>query len=313
MSHYTINDGFNGLWVRGQGTFAPSESIGLTEPIYTTDGLNINFFEDLAMLNHGNLFVMPLKVNSLSDSIVVEGEASLSTASDMVNTSNYRLQLGEKVCLAPPLTRDQEFRACTIGSESVAHLFPLTVPKNRYQSELHQMENFLCLYDIINNSVLEKPKKDEFKHKISTLAEDQMSPISCHLNSGNQLWNSVVHTCDGDIDKTLNALYSIYSQSDFNVFNTFRDLNTSSKFLDGLILINDSTKWISDGGENGIFDSIIQTLTNLRFLCDCSMDAYKMSARAVVTHSLEVGRLSDQFYCPSVYRGSRCVINIITE
>lgn len=309
MSYSTINDNFNGLWVRGCGTFPLNESIGLKQPIYTSDGINMNFFEDLAQMNwkDGNMFVMPTHVTFLSDAILAEEQTGIMASTDMINSSDYNLKLNDKISLAPPLTKDQEFKVRTHGSETT-HIFPLTVPRDRYMLELHQLDIYLFLYNIINTMVLSKDKKEQYLHKIAHLADDNMSIVHSNSNSGNLLWGSAMVAC-GNPSKTLSALDLIYSHTDENIFNKYKELNNTADLHRGLDLLVDHTAWNSDP------DIVIltETLNNLRSLCNSSMDAYRMSSQAKIKQSLEVERYSDMFFGPTVGRGGKCVVNIIID
>jgi hypothetical protein len=309
MSYSTINEDFHGLWIRGCGTFPLNESIGLKQPIYTSDGINMNFFENLAEMNwkDGNLFVMPTNVKILSDAILVEEQTGIMSSTDMINTSDYNLKLNDKISLAPPLTKDQEFKVRTHSSETT-HIFPLTVPRDRYMLELHQLDVYLYLYNIINTMVLSKEKKGQYLHNIAQLADDNMSIVHSNSNSGNLLWGSAMIAC-GTPSKTLGALDLIYSLADENIFSKYNELNNTTDLHRGLDLLIDHTAWNS----NPDITILTETLNNLRHLCNSSMDAYRMSTQAKIKKSLEVERYSDMFYGPFVSKGGKCIVNIIID
>lgn len=305
MSLFT-DQTLSGYWVYNGsgGVFTNGDSIGLSYPDYTDEGINLNFFEDLKKLNwkDGNEFFIPSYIQFTSDGIVAKNKVGLHMSTDMINTSNYELELNEPIALAPHLTRRQEFRVRTSRNET-EHIFPLTVPLNRYTMELDQLDEHLSLYYTLENLQLDDDRKNRYRKKIISKAIDDMASINSESNSGNKLWNDVLEQT-GSPENAFKALEQIYSISDTNIISKLKELNETVNFYSELGILFDETKWT----EFNVTERVPEVLKQLQELCNSSFNRYQMCTQAVIKESLE--NWKEPFSIPRIARCGRCTVYI---
>lgn len=123
------------------------------------DNYNINkrFFSSLIDMNtapdnnHGRYFstktfVLPKELDAINYEIAVHSQVRYRESTTMVNTGPTTLYVGQYVSLVPPLSRKDVYcaTACETGDE---YNFPLTVPVDRYNTELNILLKDLALLE----------------------------------------------------------------------------------------------------------------------------------------------------------------------
>lgn len=306
---FTVDETLSGYWVYNGsgGIFTNGESIGLSNPDYTDEGINLNFFEDLKKLNwgNGNDFFIPSYIQFTSDGVIAKNKVGLHMCTDMINTSTYEIELHEAIALAPPLTHQQEFRARTCRNET-EHIFPLTVPLKRYTIELVQLDQYLSLYFLLENLQLDDQRKHLYKQKVISQAVDNMGSINSDSNSGNKLWNDILKQT-ANPENAFKALEQIYHISDTNIISKLKELNETADFYAELELLFDITKWT----DYIVIERVLEVLKQLQELCNSSINSYKMCTQAVISGSLE--QWKEQFSIPRIARGGRCTVYICSD